>query len=62
LNCRRSFQEGETLPPEGIHIEYKKYYLPIKDHQPKWILLKTIIAFLNSKGGTIFMGVDDSTR
>ena len=26
----------------------------------KQILLKTIVAFLNSKGGTIFMGIDDS--
>lgn len=37
------------------------YDLPIKDQLHKFIILKTIISFLNSKGGTIFIGAEDKT-
>ena len=42
-------------------IEFKNYDFPIKGSFLKKVLLKTIVAFMNSKGGMIFMGVDDST-
>ncbi len=50
------------LPPEGISIELKNYPIPIKDQSHKLKLLKTIISFLNSKGGTIYIGAVDETR
>lgn len=37
----------------------KNYYFPIKDQKTKWNLLKAICAYLNSKGGTIYVGVED---
>jgi predicted HTH transcriptional regulator len=42
-------------------IEFKNYSIPIKDSKSKWVLLKTITGFLNCKGGTIYIGVDDRT-
>lgn len=56
LNCRTHFCEGEKLPLEGISVELKNFALPIKEQKHKWILLKTICGFLNSKGGTIYIG------
>jgi predicted HTH transcriptional regulator len=40
-----------------MFIEFKNYFLPIKESKQKWIILKTLVGFLNSKGGTIFIGV-----
>ena len=45
---------------EGLHIEYKNYNIPIKEEKSMKILLKTVLSFLNSKGGTIYIGVEDS--
>ena len=42
---------------EGLQIEYKNYNLPIKEEKPARTMLKTIVSFLNSKGGTIYIGV-----
>jgi len=41
-------------------VEFKNYSFPIKESFLKENLLKTIVGFMNSKGGTIFMGVNDS--
>jgi len=41
-------------------VEFKNYSFPIKEAYLKQNLVKNIVAFMNSKGGTIFMGVDDS--
>lgn len=40
-------------------LEYKNYKLPLNDGKPKLILLKAITGFLNSKGGTLYIGVRD---
>lgn len=61
VGCRTHFEEGDKLPLEGMSIELKNYNIPIKDQKHRWILLKTIVSFLNSKGGTIFIGAEDST-
>lgn len=45
---------------ENLITEYKNYALPLKDDKAKWTILKTIISFLNCKGGTIYIGVEDS--
>ena len=60
IGCRTYFEQGEKVPLESILIEYKHYILPIKEAKQKWIILKTIVGFLNSKGGTIYIGVDDA--
>jgi predicted HTH transcriptional regulator len=59
LGCRTYFEEGERVPLESMFIEFKNYYLPLKESKQKWIILKTITGFLNSKGGTIYIGVED---
>lgn len=61
VGCRTHFEEGTKLPLEGLSIEFKNYMIPIRDQKHRWVLLKTIVSFLNSKGGTIFIGVEDST-
>lgn len=43
-----------------MFVEFKNYYLPIKESKQKWILLKTLVGFLNSKGGTIYIGIEDN--
>ncbi len=45
---------------ENYKVEYKNYTLPITEEKAKKTLLKTIVSFLNSKGGTIFIGVEDN--
>ena len=57
LGCHTYFEEGEKVPLESISVEFKNYFLPLKDSKPKWILLKTMVGFLNSKGGTIYIGI-----
>lgn len=61
VGCKTHFQEGDKLPAESITIELKNYPFPIKENRHRWNLLKTICSFLNSKGGTIFIGADDTT-
>lgn len=41
-------------------IEFKNYSFPFKDSFFKFTILKTIVAFLNSKGGLLIIGVNDS--
>ena len=48
------------MPPESLTIEFKNYSMPLKQSKHKWTLLKTIVAFLNTKGGTIYIGIEDS--
>lgn len=60
LGCRTYFEEGEKVPLESMVIQFKNYFLPIKESKQKYILLKTITGFLNSKGGTIYIGVEDT--
>ena len=59
LGCVTSFKESERLTMEDLMIEYKNYNIPLED-KGKRTLLKTIVSFLNSKGGTIFVGVEDN--
>lgn len=61
LNCKTSFELGSRLPLEDLVIELKNYTFPIRDQKHKWILLKTMVSLLNSKGGTIFVGAEDKT-
>jgi len=58
LGCRTYFEEGEKVPLLGIFNEFRNYELPIKDNKHRWSLLKTLTGFLNSKGGTIYIGIE----
>lgn len=60
LGCQTSFKEGEKLMMEDLKVEYKNYNLPIREEKGRRILTKTIVSFLNSKGGTIYIGVEDN--
>jgi len=60
LGCQTSFQQGQKLIMENLITEYKNYQLPLKDEKSKWVILKTIVSFLNCKGGTIYIGVEDN--
>lgn len=42
-----------------MFVEFKNYFLPLRESKQRWILLKTLTGFLNSKGGTIYIGVED---
>jgi predicted HTH transcriptional regulator len=59
MGCQTSFQEGQKLIMENLTTEYKHYQIPLKDNKHKWTILKTITSFLNCKGGTIYIGVED---
>jgi predicted HTH transcriptional regulator len=61
LGCKRYFLRGEKLPLENMVVEFKNYSFPIKGSFLKLTLLKTIVGFMNSKGGTLYMGVDDAS-
>lgn len=43
-----------------MSVEYKNFPVPLVEHKHRWSLLKTIVSFLNTKGGTIYIGVEDS--
>jgi len=50
---------------EGQHVEFKRSLLWNRerghaDEEPRRNVLKTIVAFLNSGGGSLFIGVDDT--
>lgn len=52
------FQKNQSLPLENAENEYKNYYYPIgKDQIDKLQIL--IVAFLNTNGGRIYLGVKD---
>lgn len=60
LGCRSHFVQHEKLPLENIAVEFKNYNeIPLKEPKHKLIILKTITAFLNTKGGAIYLGVED---
>lgn len=48
------------MPLEGNIVELKNYPFPIKEAKHRWSLLKTIVSLLNTKGGTIYIGVEDN--
>lgn len=60
LGCQTSFKEGDKLMMEDLKVEYKNYNLPIREDKARRTLVKTIVSFLNSKGGTIYIGVEDN--
>jgi predicted HTH transcriptional regulator len=41
-------------------VEYKNFNIPLQEQKHKWTILKTIISFLNTKGGTIYVGIEDN--
>ena len=60
LGCRSYLFESEKLDLENIFVEFKNFIsIPLKENKHKLIVLKTITAFLNTKGGGIYMGVED---
>jgi len=44
---------------EGETLEYKEWLPPAPDKPKRWDLHKTVVAFANTKGGTILVGVND---
>jgi len=60
MGCRTAFQDNEKTILENLTTEYKNYQLPLKEDKIKWALLKTIVSFLNSQGGTIYLGIEDN--
>ena len=59
LKKRTFFYDKEKLVyGEDIQIEYKNYSFPFNEHH-KDEIKKQICAFLNSKGGRIFIGITD---
>ena len=62
IHKRRFFYDGEILPEdESGSVEYKNYYYPFNDAIMA-ILQKTICAFLNQRGGRIYLGVRDEDK
>ena len=57
INCRTSFQDGERLVGNSA-VDFKSYTLPIKEDNIRWNITKSIVSFLNAKGGTIFLGIN----
>ncbi len=60
VGCRTSFFEAESLPLDSAATEYRDFDIPIKNDSSRWILLKDIVSFLNSRGGTIYIGVEQN--
>lgn len=59
LRFKKIFYENEALSEcEGEKIEFKRYRYPL-DKEAIFIILKTVNAFLNHKGGRIYFGVND---
>jgi len=60
LCCRPSFVYGEKLiEDEDMTIKYKNFKWPFEDKDLKFVLKKEICSYLNSQGGSIFIGVRD---
>ncbi|KRW99643.1 hypothetical protein PPERSA_03444 [Pseudocohnilembus persalinus] len=60
--CRTYFVQGENLPLENEIIEYKNFQWPLQDDV--YVidkLQKLICGMLNSKGGTVLIGVHDNS-
>lgn len=60
MGCRTSFHAGEKHKLENLTTEYKNFQLPLKDEKAKRALLKAIVSFLNTRGGIVYIGVEDS--
>lgn len=45
---------------ESLNVDYKDYYYPFS-YDKMLILKKLVCGFLNSKGGTILLGIDDDS-
>lgn len=58
IGCRTSFQDGEELSQENNEVEFRMESVPFKEDSVKWSIVKAIISFLNSKGGTIYVGIE----
>lgn len=56
VGCRTSFVEAERLPLNQSATDYHILDIPIKNDNSRWTLLKSIVSFLNSQGGTIYIG------
>jgi predicted HTH transcriptional regulator len=53
---------GENLiGDENHYIEYKNYGFPIEKIEIILKIKETICGFLNSKGGCLMIGIDDSS-
>lgn len=48
-----------TRKGEGQSLEYKAWLPTHTDDRKHWEFLQTVVAFANTKGGTILVGVDD---
>jgi len=60
LCCRTYLIFGEKIiEPESIYREYKGFNYPFDKEKIK-ILTKTIVAFLNGKGGEIYIGIQET--
>lgn len=59
MGCQTYFKENKSYKLENLITEYKNFQLPLKDDKSKVTLLKTIVSFLNSQGGTIYIGIED---
>lgn len=58
--CRTSFIDQEIIKqPENLTIEYKNYSFPFDETRIN-ILKKTFCGFLNTEGGTIYLGVHEN--
>ena len=53
------YKEEKLIYGEDLYIEFKNYKLPFSNQNIEEIK-KQICAFLNSKGGRIFIGIDDN--
>lgn len=49
--------EKEINQKEGGSQEYKKYHWPITNPNIIFHIVKTIIGFLNSQGGIVYIGI-----
>ena len=59
LNKRTFFYKNEKIiEDENLSIEYKDYYLPLKDKQI-FELKRQICGFINSDGGRLYIGITD---
>lgn len=57
IGCRTLFQYSEEVQLDTISSEYCDYSVPLQDDKLKWNILRAVISFLNSQGGTIYIGI-----
>jgi hypothetical protein len=43
-----------------MSTEYKEYLLPLREERVRWDVLKTIVSFLNSHGGVLYLAIDQT--